>query len=102
MFRQRKRGSRKFEAARQAKSAARFESPAPDYPVALPSLRRVITITDYDFGEVEHRIECRRSNRVDCYRITVDGQPIPGRHGWSAVLELARKAFVRVGSPARV
>ncbi len=101
MFKNRKRGSKKFEAARQARAVQRLESSAPDYPQQLPELRRSIIVIDHDFGDVEHRIDLYRSNRIDCYKVVIDGQRIHGRMGWSAVLDLARKAFVRVGSPTR-
>lgn len=98
MFRHRKRGSKKFEAMRTAREAKRLSSPAPEYPAPLPDLRRTIVVTDHDFGKVEHRFDLYRSNRIDCYRVEVDGKKLPGRYGWSGVIELARKAFVRVRS----
>ena len=88
MFRHRKHGSRKFQETVESN----------DRPVKLPDLRRTIVITDHDFGHIEHTINLFKSNRVDCYRVEVDGKRLPGRLGWSSAIELARKAFVRVGA----
>lgn len=75
-----------------------MDSPAPDYPQILPELRREIIIKDFDFGEVEHKIELHRTNRVDCYKMIVDGKLYDKRIGWSRVLEVIRKQFLRVHS----
>lgn len=72
--------------------------PAPDYPPALPELRRRIVITDYDFGERVHTLDLYRTNRVDCYKVHVDGKPWKARIGWSKILEGLRKSLPRVGS----
>ncbi|HEY6873251.1 MAG TPA: hypothetical protein VI298_11045 [Geobacteraceae bacterium] len=45
-----------------------------------------------------HEIILHRSNRIDCYRVEIDGRMLPGRKGWASVLEMVRKAFVRVGA----
>lgn len=61
--------------------------------------RRRIIVVDYDFGrEVRHEFILLKSNRIDCYRISVEGKLLNGRYGWSSVLELVRKTFIRVGS----
>lgn len=68
--------ARKLEAMRRGKERARLERPTPCYPVELPELRRVITITDHDTGlPVTHTLELRRTRRVDTYAVRVDGQP---------------------------
>lgn len=102
-YRKRLYGSRKFnerlERTRATALRNRLELPESNYPypIELPELRRKIVITDYDFGEpVTHEILLYRSNRRDCYEISVDGQALPGRLGWARVLEKIRKAFVRV------
>ncbi len=83
--------------AREARARLRIANPAPDYPLPLPELRRRIVVEDYDFNEiVRHEILLYRTARVDCYRAVVDSQPLAGRLGWARVLELLRKAFVRV------
>ena len=88
-----------MERLRAAKERKRLDSSAPDYPRELPELRRRIVIEDFDFGgAVRHEINLYRSNRVDSYRVEIDGKRIGGRFGWARVLELARKAFVRVRS----
>ena len=102
-YRKRLRGSRKFNErlarARQTRTQNRLELPAPNYPRELPKLRRRVTVEDYDCGEVvRHEIELYRSNRIDCYKICVDGKPLSGRFGWARVLELVRKAFIRVSA----
>jgi hypothetical protein len=75
-----------------------MDEPAPDYLPALPELRRHIVISDYDFGETVHTIDLYRTNRVDCYRVHVDGKPWKARLGWSKILEGLRKSLPRVGA----
>lgn len=77
---------------------ARMERPAPEYPPALPELRRELIIRDHDFGLVEHKIEMFRTGRRDCYRIVADGVEWKNRMGWSKTLEAVRKSFIRIGS----
>jgi hypothetical protein len=81
---------------RDAKERHRMERPAPQYPRILPELRRQIVVRDFDFGEVEYTFDLLRSNRIDCYRIRVDGKELPGVFGWSRALEVIRKGFMRV------
>ena len=61
-----------------------------------PSVRRVVTITDYDFGKVTHTMELRRSDRIDCYDCYINGELWKSRIGWSRVTEWLRKAMPRV------
>lgn len=96
MYRKRKKYSRKLKKMREAKERQRLEGEAPEYPHELPELRRRVMIYDYDFGEVVHQIDCYRSNRVDCYRVEVDGRPWKDRVGWSNILQAVRKGFPRV------
>lgn len=103
MYRKRTRGSRKFNErmvrVRAAKEAKRLAGPPPEYGLDLPEIRRRVIVENFDLGEmVRHDVVMRRSNRIDCYVLEVDGQPLPGRHGWSKTLEYVRKAFIRVGS----
>lgn len=100
MYRQRFKGSRKFNERmarwREAKEKIRLEGPCPEYPYEPPEIRRRIIIIDYDYDrELRHEIVLHRSNRIDCYRVEVDGKMLFGRLGWSNVLELIRKAFIR-------
>lgn len=97
-FRIRTKCSAKLAAIRAAADRARMESPAPDYAPQMPVLRRTILITDHDFGDVEHRIDLYRTNRIDCYRVVADGVEWKRRAGWSTVLEALRKSFIRVNA----
>lgn len=97
-YRKRSIGSKKLEAMRKGKEAARLSRPLDPRPPELPDLRRRIVITDFDFGEVTHTIELYRTNRVDCYRAVADGSPWKLRIGWAKVLEMVRKSFIRVGA----
>jgi len=101
MYRQRTRGSQKFNERmarwREAKERIRLEGPAPKYPYEPPEIRRRVIVIDYDFGRiVQHEFILHRSNRIDCYVVEVDGQQLPHRLGWARVVEMIRKAFVRV------
>lgn len=97
-YRKRTQQSRKMAAVRAAAEALRLASPTPDYPPALPNLRRTIIVIDHDFGTEEHRIDLYRTNRIDCYRVVADGTEWKKRAGWSTVLEAIRKSFLRVGA----
>ncbi len=96
MYRKRVRGSRKYNAMREARLRQIEEGPAPDYPLALPECRRRIIIEDFDFGQVQHEIKLFKTMRIDCYRMEVDGMVIAARIGWARVLELVRKSFLRI------
>lgn len=88
----------KLAAMRRGADAARMATPAPDYPRELPDLRRRIVIEDFDFGHRVHVLELHKTNRVDCYRVEVDGKPWKARIGWSRLLEGLRKSMPRVGA----
>lgn len=88
----------KLEAMRRGRDAARMARPAPDYPAALPELRRQIIIRDFDFGEKTHTLDLYRTNRIDCYRVVVDGIEWKQRIGWSQILAGLRKSMPRVGA----
>ena len=100
MYRNR-RGSQKFnQAACQAgKQRARMDRPAPDYPPDMSGHARQIVIRD-SFTGIEHRFDLQvYENRRDRYRVTVDGgMCLPKPMGWTDVVEMAGKSFVRVGS----
>ena len=81
---------------RAAKMRQIEEGPTPNYPLCLPELRRRIIIEDFNFGEIRHVVNLYRTNRIDCFRMEVDGLMIAQRIGWSRVLEKTRKAFLRV------
>lgn len=98
MYRHRKAGSKKLEAMRRGREAARMATEVEPRPLLLPNLRRRIVVTDWDFGEVTHTIDLYKTGRVDCYRCVADGVEWKRRIGWSGVLEAVRKSFVRVMS----
>lgn len=83
---------------RRSRDAARMAEPAPDYPAVLPDLRRRIIIEDFDFGHCVHVLELHKTDRIDCYRVEVDGKPWKARIGWSRLLEGLRKSMPRVGA----
>lgn len=100
MFRRRSTGSQRFNERmrrwRDAKERKRLAGPAPQYPYQPPEIRRRIIVEDYDYGRtVRHEFVLLKSNRIDCYRVAVDGQLLPYRIGWARILELVRKAFLR-------
>ena len=65
----------------------------------IPELRRVIEITDYDSGEpITHKLELYKTDRIDCYKVLVDGKLWKNRIGWSNILAGIRKALPRLTS----
>jgi len=88
----------KLAAMQRGKAAARMDRPPEERAPDLPNLRRRIVIEDWDFGHKIHVMELHKTNRVDCYRVTVDGQPWKDRIGWSAILAGLRKSMPRVGA----
>ena len=98
MYRVTSRRAEQLAAMRRAKEVRRMARPAPDYPAELPELRRRLVIEDYDFGHRIHVMEFYRSDRVDCYRVVVDGREWKPRIGWSKALAGLRKALPRVGA----
>jgi len=85
--------AKKYAAMREAKERKRLESPAPDYPVELPDLRKKIIITNYDFDEETHLFELYKSGRIDQYRVLVDGELWKERIGFSGILAGIRKSM---------
>lgn len=98
MYRKTRRSKETLAKMQAGRVASRMEKPAPDYQPALPDLRRRIVIEDWDFGHRVHVLECHRTSRRDCYRVTVDGKPWKDRIGWSKILEGLRKSLPRVGA----
>lgn len=91
--------ARRLEAMRAGKERAALAREPRGHAPELPLLRREVTITDHDSGQpITHTVRLLRSNRVDTYRVEVDGKPWK-RAGWSAVLAMLRKAYPRVPSP---
>lgn len=98
MYRKTRRSKETLAKMQAGRARTKMERPAPDYPPALPDLRRRIVITDYDFGERVHTLDLYRTSRVDCYRVHVDGKPWKARIGWSKILEGLRKSLPRLGA----
>lgn len=97
-YRKTKRSIETLEKMRAGKVRARMERLEPDYPPVLPELRRQVIVRDFDFGETIHTIDLYRTNRIDCYKVVVDGNPWKVRMGWSQILAGLRKSMPRVGS----
>ena len=97
-YRKTRRSKEVLARMRAGKATARMARPADDRDHELPDLRRRIVITDYDFGERVHTLDLYRTNRVDCYKVHVDGTPWKARIGWSKILEGLRKSLPRVGA----
>lgn len=89
--------AKKFANMRKARERKRLESDAPEYPQELPILRRKIVIYDYDFGEKVTVIECRKTKRIDSYRVFANGEDKKNM-GNSRIMEMIRKMFPRVRS----
>lgn len=97
-YRKRTVESRKLKNMREARLRQIQEGDAPEYPVPLPELRRQIVVRDFDFGTVEHTINLYKENRIDTYRMEVDGRLYAIHIGWSKALEIIRKQFMRIRS----
>lgn len=95
-YRKTRRSREQIARMHEGKARARMARPAPERAAELPELRRRIVITDYDFGERVHTLDLYRTNRVDCYRVHVDGKPWKQRIGWSNILAGLRKSMPRV------
>ena len=54
----------------------------------LPELRRRIVVESFDFGHDVHVLEFFRTDRIDCFRVVVDGKEWKRRIGFSAALAL--------------
>jgi len=78
---------------RKAKERIRLERPAPDYPVNLPELRKIIVIIDYDFGKKVNVMRLYKTGRIDQYRAEANGKPWKQRIGLSGVLAGIRKSM---------
>ena len=62
----------------------------------LPDLRKKIEITSYDTGASKTiTFELFQSDRIDCYKVLVDGKLWKKRVGLSKILEGIRKALPR-------
>lgn len=81
---------------REAKERKRMEADSPDYPRELPELRKVIVVVDYDRDPPEiNTLHQKKSDRVDCYNVEVNGKPWKQRIGMSQILAGVRKSLPR-------
>lgn len=85
-------------AMRKVRERARLAGPAPDYPPTLPDLRRRMVIESFDFGHEIHVLEFFKTDRIDCFRVVVDGIEWKRRIGFSKALAGLRKSMPRVGA----
>lgn len=97
-YRKTKRSLETLAKMRAGRDAARMNRPAPDYPVALPDLRRRIVIENFEFGHEVHVMEFFKTDRIDCFRVVVDGKEWKRRIGFSQALAGLRKSMPRVGA----
>ena len=95
MYRKTKRSKETLARMKAGKDAARINKPAPNYPAALPELRRRIVIEDWDFGHKAHVLVL---NRRDCYKVIADGVEWKERVGWSKILAGLRKSMPRISA----
>ena len=97
-YRKTKHSKETLARMKAGKDRARMDRPAPDYPSQMPELRRRILIENFDFGHELHVMEFFRTNRVDCFRVEVDGKEWKKRIGFSRALSGLRKSMPRVGN----
>ena len=85
-------------AMRAGRERIRLANPMEDRPVGLPDLRRRIVIENFDFIHEIHVLEFFKTDRIDCFRVVVDGQEWKRRIGFSKALAGLRKSMPRVGA----
>ena len=83
---------------RQTKEEKRVGSSPPDYPVILPEVRKRIVVENFDFGYEKQIMELRKTKRVDCYNVFIEGKLWKKDIGFSRILEFLRKANPRLTS----
>lgn len=67
-----------------------------DIELPLPELRKKLEITEFDATDSKTTIiELYQSDRIDCYRVMVNGKLWKKRAGMSRILEGIRKAMPR-------
>ena len=83
-----------FLAAKERKRLEQVEEVEAD--LILPDLRKKIEIIDFESGEPNVTVlELYQSDRIDCYRVVVNGVLWKKRIGMSKILEGIRKAMPR-------
>ena len=83
---------------RAGRERIRLAGLAEDYPVVLPDLRRRLVIENFDYKHEIHVLEFFKTDRIDCFRVVVDGQEWKRRIGFSKALAGLRKSMPRVGA----
>jgi len=80
-----------------ARERKRLQAVSEDnFELDLPDLRKKIEITEYDAdGSKTTVLELYQSDRIDCYRVMVNGKLWKQRIGMSRILEGIRKAIPR-------
>ena len=98
MYRQTNKASKNYRKSYSKVNTASAQCEPGDVSVQhIPDLRRVIEITDYDNGvPTKHTLELYKTNRIDCYRVIVDGKLWKEHIGWSNILAGIRKALPRL------
>lgn len=98
MYRHTNKSSKKFRNSdSNQKQQARQENHETNPVQKIPNLRRVVLITDYDSGKpITHKLELFKTDRIDCYKVVVDGRLWKERIGWSNILIGIRKALPRL------
>ena len=66
--------ARKYRLMREAKERQRIENGEPRDTWTPPDLRREIIVINHDTGEA-HGFKLYKTDRIDQYRVTVDGRP---------------------------
>lgn len=87
-------GSKMGKLSAKAREEKRLSEPNERHPL-LPDLRIRITVERFDCGNEKHVFELKKSNRIDQYRVFVDGEKWK-KCGLSAVLEGIRKSLPRI------
>ncbi len=98
MYRVTKKSTEQRAAMRASRDRTRMSKPAPDYPPVLPDLRRRIVIENFDFGHEIHVMDFYKTNRIDLFRVVVDGKLWKARIGFSNALAGLRKSMPRVSA----
>ena len=98
-YRRTERYQRRIRAMQEGRTRARMERGAEFGQVdawSPPDLRRRVIVEDYDSGTVRRVVfDLHATNRIDSYRVVIDGKPQPGRLGWSRILDRLRLAMPR-------
>jgi hypothetical protein len=92
---------RQLAAMQAERERARLGRPQEPAPAELPDLRMRITVEILDFEPTKQVLEFHKTERVDVYRITVNGKHWK-KCGLTVALEGIRKARPRVLSPRAI